>query len=75
MLDFARYGGRGIFDRTYDRFRHDALLPVNRLDEDPVRRRIDSEVMRALGIDEGLDDLRERLCAEPHMGGAAKGGE
>lgn len=77
VLDFARYdkhgSTRGIFDPIYDEFRRDALLPINRLYEDPVRREIDSAVMATLGIDEGLDDLRRRLCAEPHMGVAAKG--
>jgi len=77
VLDFAQYDVRdstcGIFDHIYDEFRRDALLPINRLHEDPVRREIDSAVMATLGIDEGLDDLRRRLCAEPHMGAAAKG--
>jgi len=76
VLDFARYGaggGQGVFDRIYDRFRRDALLPINRLHEDPVRHKIDSAVMGALGIDECLDDLRSRLCSEPHMRSPAKG--
>lgn len=72
VLDFACYGKPnepGIFDGIYDEFKCKVLLPINQLHEDPTRREIDSAVMDTLGIDESLDDLRARLCAEPHMKG------
>ena len=57
---------------AFDSFSRKKLLPLSRLDTDPVRKELDAAVAGALGITTDLDRLRAMLCAEPTMRGESR---
>ncbi len=71
VLDFDRLSKRQIieFDRLFDETCDDELLMVNRLDEDPVRQKIDRGIMKILGVkDDDIGWLYRQIVAEPQFG-------
>ena len=55
---------------AYDAHATDALLPLPKMDADPVRRALDAAVCDALGVDgERVATIRRNLAAEPSVTG------
>lgn len=74
ILDFDRLSKNQIkgFDRLFEETCGDELLVINRLDEDPVRQKIDRGIMKILGIGDGDGDddvgwLYRQIAAEPQF--------
>ena len=55
------------FNELFDRVCCEELLPINRLDEDSVRKSLDDGVMKILGIEVDMDRIRTQLVAEPQF--------
>ena len=71
MLDFDSLSKRQVkaFDKLFDDTCGDELLEVNRLDEDPVRQKIDRGIMKILGVsDDDIGWLYRQIAAEPQFG-------
>lgn len=71
MLDFDRLSKKQVkaFDRLFDQTSNDELLVINRLDEDPVRQKIDRGIMEILGVKyDDIDWMYRRIVAEPQFG-------
>ena len=59
---------RGLLTSWFDWLSSQPLLPLPRMDEDPVRRQIDDVVTKALGIDaEWVSRIRRELAREPSV--------
>ena len=59
---------RGLLDGWFDWLAGDTLLPLPRMNEDPVRRQIDEAVTQALGLDpEWVAAIRRDLAREPSV--------
>ncbi|MDA8030125.1 MAG: hypothetical protein MPK62_03140 [Alphaproteobacteria bacterium] len=54
-------------DAAFTRYSKRDLLPINQLDRDPVRIKIDEIIANLFKLSGDLDDLRTRFCAEPHI--------
>lgn len=69
VLDFSALepGQVSRLAAAYDGLKGERLRPVRELDRDMVRKRLDSEVLGALGIDADIGRLRELLCREPSI--------
>lgn len=69
ILDFRKLNSEQIdgFNRIFDKFSKTELLPIDQLNIDSVRIKIDEEILTILEININLDDLRTRLCNEPHF--------
>ena len=59
-------------DKIFDEFATKPLDRVMNLWKDETRIEIDSRILKILGIDANLDDLRKRLCREPTIYGRKK---
>ena len=60
--------GRDLLNSWFDWLSSQPLLPLPRMDEDPVRRQIDDVVTKALGIDaEWVSRIRRELAREPSV--------
>ena len=70
--DVANRAKAAKLAKIFDRFSGKKLCPINKLDEDPVRKELDAAVAGALGITADLDRLREMLCAEPTIRGESR---
>ena len=65
---------RGLLTSWFDWLSSQPLLPLPRMDEDPVRRQIDDVVTKALGIDaEWVSRIRRELAREPSVTNARYG--
>ena len=59
---------RGLLTSWFDWLSSQQLMPLPRMDEDPVRRQIDDVVTKALGIDaEWVSRIRRELAREPSV--------
>ena len=68
--DFAALdpGSRDHLICWFDWLRHEELLPLPHMHEDPVRRQIDDAVTEALGLDpEWVATVRRELAREPSV--------
>ena len=74
-LDFRKLAKPQLakFDALFDRTCHEELMPINRLDEDPVRKKLDGGIMEILGIRVDMDSVRGRMVSEPQFAGSAAG--
>ena len=65
---------RDLLNNWFDWLSSQPLLPLPRMDEDPVRRQIDDVVTKALGIDaEWVSRIRRELAREPSVTNARYG--
>lgn len=63
-------GPRRRLTRAYEDLSEQDLRPLPELDQDDVRRKIDSAFTEALGIPDDLAVLRRMMAQEPLVGGA-----
>ena len=64
-----------LLDGWFDWLAGDTLLPLPRMNEDPVRRQIDEAVTQALGLDpEWVASIRQELAREPSVTDRPYGG-
>ena len=72
VLDFDELDRKqlAIFNKLFDMYAKKQLQPAKYLYRDDIRKRLDREVLNALGIDASestLDNLRNSLCGEPSI--------
>ena len=74
ILDFNRLTSEQLngFNMLFDKLSQDDLCPLNCLDNDPVRRRLDQAVMKILGLDIDVESLYAHIVSEPHFGRTEK---
>ena len=74
ILDFNRILPKQLrsFDSLFDQLSKSDLYPLNCLDVDPVRLRLDRGVMKILNLDIDLDSLYAHIVSEPHFGRTKK---
>ena len=59
---------RDALAAAYEELKDELLLPFPRMDEDPVRKRLDAAVTEALGLDaEWVTQVRRALGEEPSV--------
>ena len=70
ILDFTRLLPEQLdrFNNLFDELSQNDLCPINCLDHDPIRRRLDQGVMTTLGLDIDLESLYAHIVSEPHFG-------
>lgn len=73
-LDFRKLTKTQLskFDALFDLMCKEELLPINRLDVDLVRRKLDDGIMDILGIRVDMDRIRDQIVSEPQFAVSAK---
>ena len=69
VLDFGKLTDKQVerFDILFDRLCNAQMLPINQLDKDDMRQKLDKGILDILGISMELDDIYQQIIREPQF--------
>lgn len=69
VLDFRQLTDKQLvkFDTLFDEICTKEMLPINRLDEDQTRQKLDRAILDILNVEVNLDDLYQQIVREPQF--------